>query len=276
VLFSIHSRRAAQSRHVTKTPSPQLLYFPHLQNGDARNPFRFRSYVNSRVPSLFPDIPTFKRSKAWTPLIPINPLAATPIDLCVNVKCCEQKTYGLTKPFSCNTYKKLEGATPSSCILERIDSACTDHVGADQPGYLQRSVVLDALKVRDYSSTSSPRSFMRFAGKYPSLRIVRFALPIIPCVFLAPPPALCQDSGGEGTVLRGNRAEISLTVRDSSGEPIAAPASVNIFKEGVPTDQTEASHGRAFFILRSLGDYTIVVNATGYKTAQRKCPCVWA
>jgi Flp pilus assembly protein TadD len=80
---------------------------------------------------------------------------------------------------------------------------------------------------------------------------------------------LCQDSGSEGTELRGNRAEIAVTVRDSSGEPINAPASVKVYKEGVPTDQKEASHGRAFFILRSLGDYTLVVNATGYKTAQK-------
>ena len=101
------------------------------------------------------------------------------------------------------------------------------------------------------------------------LRIVRFLLPLVPCLFLPPPPALCQDSGSEGTLFRGDKAEISVTVRDSSGEPISAPASVKIFKEGMPTDQREASRGRAFFILRSLGDYTVVVNATGYKTAQK-------
>ena len=101
------------------------------------------------------------------------------------------------------------------------------------------------------------------------LRIVRFMLPIVPCLFLTTPPTLCQDSGSEGTLFRGDKAEISVTVRDSSGEPISAPASVKIFKEGMPTDQREASRGRAFFILRSLGDYTVVVNATGYKIAQK-------
>ncbi|HTF23796.1 MAG TPA: carboxypeptidase-like regulatory domain-containing protein [Candidatus Limnocylindria bacterium] len=70
-------------------------------------------------------------------------------------------------------------------------------------------------------------------------------------------------------LLRGDKAEISVTVRDSSGEPISAPANVKIFKQGMPTDQKEASHVRAFFILRSLGDYTLVVSATGYKTAQK-------
>jgi tetratricopeptide (TPR) repeat protein len=58
-------------------------------------------------------------------------------------------------------------------------------------------------------------------------------------------------------------------MRDSSGDAISVPANVKIFKEGMPTDQKEASHGRAFFILRSLGDYTVVVQANGYKPAQK-------
>jgi len=110
---------------------------------------------------------------------------------------------------------------------------------------------------------------MRFARLHIPLRIVRFLLPLVLCLSFSTPPALCQDSGGEGTVLRGDKAEISLTVRDSSGEAITVPASVRIFKEGMPIDQKEASRGRAFFILRSLGDYTLVVSATGYKAAQK-------
>ena len=107
---------------------------------------------------------------------------------------------------------------------------------------------------------------MSLSEQRPPFRI--FLLPLVSCLCFAP-LALCQDSGSEGTLFRGDKAEISVTVRDSSGEPISAPASVKIFKEGMPTDQREASRGRAFFILRSLGDYTVVVNATGYKTAQK-------
>jgi hypothetical protein len=44
-----HPRQAPQHRHLTKIPSPQLLYFQHLQNRDACNSFRFRSYENCRV-----------------------------------------------------------------------------------------------------------------------------------------------------------------------------------------------------------------------------------
>ncbi len=110
---------------------------------------------------------------------------------------------------------------------------------------------------------------MPLAKLHNPARIAKFLLPSIPCLFLSIPGAICQDSGSEGTLLRGNRAEISLTLRDNSGEAISAPASVKIFKEGMPTDQKEASHGRAFFILNSLGDYTLIVNATGYKPAQK-------
>jgi tetratricopeptide (TPR) repeat protein len=69
---------------------------------------------------------------------------------------------------------------------------------------------------------------------------------------------------------RGDRGELSVTVRDSSGEPISAPAMIKIYRSGVPTDQGAARKGRAFFVLNALGDYTIVVDAPGYQTSQRE------
>jgi tetratricopeptide (TPR) repeat protein len=100
-------------------------------------------------------------------------------------------------------------------------------------------------------------------------RISRFLELAVICFFLTPIPVLCQDSGAEGTTPRGDRAEISVTVRDSSGEPISAPATVKLYHEGVPTDQGATSHGRAFFITRMLGNFTLQVEATGYKAAQK-------
>jgi Flp pilus assembly protein TadD len=91
---------------------------------------------------------------------------------------------------------------------------------------------------------------------------------VLSCVFL-PVPAHCQDSSAEGANFRGDRPEISITVRDSSGETIVAPASVRVYKDGVQSDQGGTSHGRAFFILRSTGDYTVIVDASGYKSAQK-------
>jgi Flp pilus assembly protein TadD len=100
-------------------------------------------------------------------------------------------------------------------------------------------------------------------------RILRYLNPTLLSLFLSPISMLCQDSGGEGTVFRGDRPEISVTVRDSSGEPISAPASVKLYHDGIPVDQRAASHGRAFFIPRILGTFTIIVEATGYRAAQK-------
>ena len=101
------------------------------------------------------------------------------------------------------------------------------------------------------------------------LRILRFLTPILTCLLLSPVPNRCQDSGAEGTIPRGDRAEISITVRDSSGEPISAPATVKLYHDGVPLDQGATSHGRAFFLTRALGNFTLIVEATGYKAAQK-------
>jgi tetratricopeptide (TPR) repeat protein len=59
-------------------------------------------------------------------------------------------------------------------------------------------------------------------------------------------------------------------VRDSSGDLISAPATVKILRSGAPSDQGATQKGRAFFILNSLGEYTIVVDATGYEPAQKE------
>jgi len=107
----------------------------------------------------------------------------------------------------------------------------------------------------------------------PSLRKHRrppsFLLPLFLSLCVWPLSTLAQDSGEEGTITRGSRAEISVTVRDSSGQPIAATASIKLYKNGAPIDQSSTSHGRAFFIPRSLGDFTIFVEAVGYKAAQK-------
>lgn len=87
------------------------------------------------------------------------------------------------------------------------------------------------------------------------------------CVF--PVAGRCQDSGDQGTMVQGDRAEISVTVRNSSGEVVAVPATVKLLKNGMPSDQSSTSHGRAFFIPRGFGEFTVTVEATGYKPAQK-------
>ena len=96
------------------------------------------------------------------------------------------------------------------------------------------------------------------------LRLVSTLTPVMALVCFNAPGSRCQDSGDQGTLIRGDRAELSITVRDASGTLIPTPSSVKIYKNGVPSDQSSTSHGRAFFILRGFGEFTIMVEAAGY------------
>jgi tetratricopeptide (TPR) repeat protein len=82
--------------------------------------------------------------------------------------------------------------------------------------------------------------------------------------------AFAQDSGGDNLGPRGNRGEISITVRDTSGNPLPIAAAVKLYHDGMPAGQGTTSHGRAFFIAPGLGNFTINVEANGYKPAQKE------
>ena len=71
-------------------------------------------------------------------------------------------------------------------------------------------------------------------------------------------------------MLRGDRAEISVSVRDSSGEPISAPATVKLYLDGILLDQKAASHGRVFFVPSRLGNFALIAEAPGYKAGQKE------
>ena len=78
-----------------------------------------------------------------------------------------------------------------------------------------------------------------------------------------------QDSSSDTLVFRGDRPQISLTVRNSAGEVIKTTGTVKLLHDGILAGQAGLSHGRAFFGPLSFGDYTLVVEATGYKSAQK-------
>src|ERR1700758_1944779 len=78
-----------------------------------------------------------------------------------------------------------------------------------------------------------------------------------------------QDSSAETNMFRGDRPEISVTVRDSGGAEIASPATVRVYRSGVPTDEGTTRKGRIFFMLPSTGEYSVQVSATGYESGQR-------
>jgi Flp pilus assembly protein TadD len=78
-----------------------------------------------------------------------------------------------------------------------------------------------------------------------------------------------QDSSSDNSTLRTDRPEISLTVRNGAGETITTAGTVKLLRDGVPAGDAGLSHGRAFFGSLPFGDYTVVVEATGYKSTQR-------
>jgi predicted Zn-dependent protease len=96
----------------------------------------------------------------------------------------------------------------------------------------------------------------------------------LPCVtfslLLIPLAARAQSNDGrdEGA-FRGNHAELEVVLRDSSGQALAVSAVVKLFRSGAPAGQMSTSNGRATFILPAMGDYTVVVDARGFKPQQK-------
>ena len=84
------------------------------------------------------------------------------------------------------------------------------------------------------------------------------------------PFAHAQDSSADTTMPRADRPEISLTVRDSAGEPVQTAGTVKLYRDTILVDQSGLTRGRAFFGSLLFGDYTIDIDATGYKSVQKE------
>ncbi|HXJ85192.1 MAG TPA: tetratricopeptide repeat protein [Candidatus Binatia bacterium] len=81
--------------------------------------------------------------------------------------------------------------------------------------------------------------------------------------------APAQESSNQGIIPRTDRPEISVTVRDRAGAMITAAGTVKLYRDGTPAGSAALSRGRAFFGSIPFGSYTVVIEATGYKSAQR-------
>ena len=98
------------------------------------------------------------------------------------------------------------------------------------------------------------------------LRTGRLAFPILLSVVFPVLPALCQDGVTERTAVSGNNATIVVNVRNSSGDPLPVTAVVKLYRNGsIPNGQTTTSQGRAILLPQNLGDFSVIVEATGYK-----------
>jgi Flp pilus assembly protein TadD len=80
-----------------------------------------------------------------------------------------------------------------------------------------------------------------------------------------------QDAGSAEGEMFGRGAAVTVVVHDASGEPIASPATVKLFRSGtIPAGRTETVRGRAELFVNNLGEFTVVVDAPGYASAQRE------
>lgn len=83
-------------------------------------------------------------------------------------------------------------------------------------------------------------------------------------------PANGQDRSGDLGGIRGNRAEISITVKEGSKQLVGPMVTVKLYRQGMMTGQMSTNKGRAVFILNGLGNYTITADAVGYRSAQKE------
>ncbi|HTQ63059.1 MAG TPA: tetratricopeptide repeat protein [Candidatus Solibacter sp.] len=83
-------------------------------------------------------------------------------------------------------------------------------------------------------------------------------------------PVFSQDTGSAEREWFGNGAEIAVTVHDGSGEPVSTAAMVKLYRDGtIPSGQGATSRGRITFVVTSLGEFTVIVEAAGYENAQK-------
>jgi len=89
-------------------------------------------------------------------------------------------------------------------------------------------------------------------------------------LFLSPLAVFCQDNGSSEKEFFGNGVAISVTVHDDSGSPISSPATVQLLLGSIPSGRAETSGGNATIIANSIGEFTVVVYAPGFREAQKE------
>jgi len=90
------------------------------------------------------------------------------------------------------------------------------------------------------------------------------------CLLVFAAPAFCQDRSADQGGIRGNRAEVAITIKEGSSQLTGPLVTVKLYYLGALTEQMTTSKGRVVFILNRLGDYTITADAVGYRPGQRE------
>lgn len=80
----------------------------------------------------------------------------------------------------------------------------------------------------------------------------------------------CQERPADQAGVRGNRAEVAITIKEGSSQLNGPLVTVKLYYLGVLSGQMTTTKGRVVFILNQLGDYTITADAMGYRSAQKE------
>jgi cytochrome c-type biogenesis protein CcmH/NrfG len=79
-----------------------------------------------------------------------------------------------------------------------------------------------------------------------------------------------QDRSADMGGIRGDHAELSITVKEGSSQLIGPLVTVKLYRMGTLAGQMSTTKGRTVFILNDLGDYVIAADAVGYRSAQKE------
>jgi len=118
------------------------------------------------------------------------------------------------------------------------------------------------LKIAHYNSARR-RSACRCANK--SFACILLSVVGESVLLFVPTAVFCQDNGSPEKEFFGNGVAISVTVHDDSGTPIPSPATVKVFRDGIPSGQAQTSRGNAVMIVNSVGEFTVIVDAPGFR-----------
>jgi thioredoxin-like negative regulator of GroEL len=94
----------------------------------------------------------------------------------------------------------------------------------------------------------------------------RYAARSLCCVLGVAAICSAQESGRQADAMFNKGAEIAVMVHDESREPISSTVMVAIYKDGtMPVAQAGTSRGVATFVVTSLGEFSVMVEAAGYR-----------
>lgn len=78
------------------------------------------------------------------------------------------------------------------------------------------------------------------------------------------------DNGSAAKEFFGNGVEISVTVHDDAGVPIPSPATVTVLHGATPSARAQTSRGNAILVVNGVGEFTVIVQAPGFREAREE------